>query len=116
MQRNAVIIVVFAYLLARCHLPIGDRVIQVKASVISGSQAPISGCRLDLVSGDMQTVLDSAPDMRPQFLSSFINPPDKGSYYFKITCPNHQDSFLSAKYNFATGPYLHDLGVVVIAR
>jgi hypothetical protein len=100
--------------LAGCQMPTSDRVIQVRVAVVSPDQTPIPGCRLSMKSGDSERIIDSANNIRPQFLNGFINPPTSGSYYFMISCPGHEQTYASEKFDFAHGPYLHDLGTVVL--
>jgi hypothetical protein len=116
MQRFPLAVVALCGLLGGCHFPIGDRVIQVKVAVVSSEKIPIRGCELSMISRETNRVLDTATDVSPQFLNGFINPPASGGYYFKIVCPNQAGSFTSETFDFARGPYLHDLGTVSLSK
>lgn len=113
MLRKTVAFVACSVLASGCVL-LGDRVIQVRADVISEDGTSLRGCTMGLHSAATDEALDSQADIQPQFLSGFINPPTHGKYYFKVTCPGRTGFYKSDVHDFASPPYLFDLGKVVI--
>ena len=89
--------------LVGCSIPLGDRVIQVRARVVSESGATLRNCELSLMSGETDKVIESKLDVDPQYLNSFVDPPAQGSYYFRISCPGREKSFSTRKHSFARG-------------
>lgn len=114
MRRIALIAIVLPFALAGCLVPLGDRVLQVKANVVSETGRPLQGCVLGLHSAANDQAIEVKANVHPEFLTSFINPPRRGAYYFKITCPGHSGFYRSGNNDFASPPYFHDLGRVVI--
>lgn len=114
MLRTTLVAALALLLLAGCIAPLGDRVLQVKADVVSDTGAPLRGCMLGLYSTSSDQAIEVKSDIRTEFLTTFLNPPTRGSYYFKITCPGQSGSFRSSNHDFASPPYFHDLGRVVI--
>lgn len=102
-------------LVAGCVL-MGDRVLQVDVRVVSETGATLRDCSLGLYSTQNDRLIDAETDIHPKFVSSFVNPPMRGEYYFKISCPDRAGVFVSPTYNFSKGPDFHDFGTVVIEK
>ena len=106
----------FCLPLLGCIAPMGDRVLAVRANVVSKSDVPLKLCSLSLYSESDDRVIDGKTAIRNEFGNSFINPPVSGRYYFKIVCDGYTQYFKSPVYDFAKPPYIHDLGKVVIEQ
>ncbi len=113
MHRGAVIFMIGTFVLAGCST-LGDRILQVKVATISESGTPLRDCQLSLISGETDKIIEAKSNISPEFLNSFVSPPTQGTYYFKVTCARRTKEFRSSKFGFASGPYLHELGRVVI--
>jgi hypothetical protein len=113
MRRGSVIFMIGAFVVAGCSA-LGDRLLQVKAATVSDSGTPLRDCQLSLISGETDKIIETKYNISPEFLNSFVSPPTQGTYYFKVTCAGRTTEFRSSKFNFAKGPYLHELGQIVI--
>jgi hypothetical protein len=101
-------------LLGGCVTP-GERLIQVRAEPISEAGTPLTNCVLGLYLVARDQLLAEKSISR-EFISSFVDPPQQGHYYLKVTCPGKRDAFQSSAFDFARGPYFHELGRVVIGK
>ncbi len=88
---------------------------QVAAQPVSEDGHLLRNCVVGWKGADTRETLRER-EIHPEFLSSFANPPQDGQYYLEITCPGRQGIFRSSIYDFARGPYFHDLGRVTITK
>jgi hypothetical protein len=111
MSRTPVILLVLA-MLSACVTP-GERLIQVRADPVSDTGMPLTKCTVGLHQATDSQLLEEK-DISREFISSFVNPPQRGNYYLKIKCPGRRNEFRSSTFDFAKGPYFHDLGRIAI--
>lgn len=116
MPRLTVVLVLLAILAAGCMAGMGERILQVKARPVAENGKALSNCTLSLKAANTRETIQQKPDLHPEFISSFVNPPRQGQYYVEIGCAGREGTYQSGTYDFAKGPYFHDFGTVVIRK